>query len=380
MWSGKELINEIPPIYGRTGPGKALDGGPKVDLSRFNRIYFERLRSRIIDARDKGFYVSVMLFHGDNVLNEGKNKNWSNHAFNSGNNINGINGDSNGDGVGLESHTLKIPGIVALQSIYIRKVVDTLNDLDNVLYEISNEEVGAPRNPDNTAWQYHWINYIKNYERTKKPKQHPIVMTAQWPADDTNAVLFASPADAISPLAGLYRYDPPAADGKKVIIADVDHIWPLAPQSAWIWKSFVRGNQPILMDWYHHGEPGWISSAEQETMRKNMGYTLRYAKRMNLVAMKPQNGLASSGYCLANPGREYIIYLPARKRHSIPVIGTFLRNSVTVDLGGTKGTFRIEWLNCTTGETVDGGSIEGGREESFKAPFTGDAVLYILER
>ena len=29
--------------------------------------------------------------------------------------------------------------ITALQEAYVRKVVDTVNDLDNVLYEISNE-------------------------------------------------------------------------------------------------------------------------------------------------------------------------------------------------------------------------------------------------
>ena len=38
--------------------------------------------------------------------------------------------------------------------------------------------------------------------------------------------------------------------------------------------------------------------------------TLAYANRMDLVAMKPHGEIASSGYCLANPGEEYLVYVP----------------------------------------------------------------------
>ena len=39
-----------------------------------------------------------------------------------------------------------------------------MNDLDNVLYEISNEDTGGPAN---TGWQTHMINFIKSYEAMK---------------------------------------------------------------------------------------------------------------------------------------------------------------------------------------------------------------------
>ena len=41
-----------------------------------------------------------------------------------------------------------------------------MGDLDNVLYEISNES-----HANSVQWQYDMINYIKIYEVTK-PKQH----------------------------------------------------------------------------------------------------------------------------------------------------------------------------------------------------------------
>ena len=77
-----------------------------------------------------------MLFEGWGIRFEPNG--WTGHPFNALNNINGINGDSNSDG-GLGIFRLINPGVTRLQEAYVRKVIDTVNDLDNVLYEISNE-------------------------------------------------------------------------------------------------------------------------------------------------------------------------------------------------------------------------------------------------
>ena len=109
------------------------------------------------------------------------------------------------------------------------KVTDTVNDFDNVLYEISNED-----HPPPTEWQYHIIRFIKEYEKTK-PEQHPVGMTFQH-RGGSNQTLSDSPADWISPnREGRYRDNPPAADGRKVIVTDTDHLWviggrPMAPE------------------------------------------------------------------------------------------------------------------------------------------------------
>ena len=47
-----------------------------------------------------------------------------------------------------------------------------------------------------------------------------------------------------------------------------------------------------------------------EPIRRSMGYTLRYSRRMNLAATRPRGELSSTGYCLANPGVEYLVFLP----------------------------------------------------------------------
>ena len=201
-----------PMPYARPGPGTALDDKPKFDLTQFNQAYFDRMRQRIIEAGQRGIYVSIMLFDGWSIETKdmsGDNP-WQGHPYNSSNNINGINGDTSGDGQGKEVHTLDISAVTSLQEAYVRKVVDTVNDLDNVLYEISNESHG-----NSESWQYHMINYIKSYE-AGVAKQHPVGMTVEYP-NGSNTELYNSPADWVSPNGDINS--PPVATGNKVVLA-----------------------------------------------------------------------------------------------------------------------------------------------------------------
>jgi len=50
-----------------------------------------------------------------------------------------------------------LPATTSLQETYVRKVIDTVNDLDNVLYEITNETAIFSKD-----WQYHMVKYIKS--------------------------------------------------------------------------------------------------------------------------------------------------------------------------------------------------------------------------
>jgi len=372
-----------PHPHPRTGPGNALDGLPKFDLSQDNDAYYERMRERVLLARDRGLYVMVMLFQGFST--NPKNKKgppvpgapWIGHPFNKQNNINGLDGDPNGDGHGRLVHTLEIPDVLAVQERYVRKVIDTVNDLDNVLYEIANESHGS-----STEWQYHMIKHIRRHE-ARKAMQHPVVMTFQWDGIDCgkNANLFASPADAIS-LGGeggtewkdRLMNDPPATDGSKVHLLDTDHFFGVGGDRKWVWKSFCRGYNPIFMD-PNGPQPGNgaelpnPNNADEglETARTAMGHTLQLAQRVKLAAMTPQNELCSTGYCLANSNAdtpEYVVYAPDG--------GPF-----TVDLTAVSGTMQAEWFDVAKGKTAGTEELTGGAKQEVQAPFDGDAVLYV---
>lgn len=355
-WSSITTAPVEPQPYLRTGPGTAADGAPKFDLNRLNQTYFDELRSRVIAARDRGIYVSVMLFDSWGISeyrSAPHNVTWNYHPFNSANNVNGINGDPNGDGIGTEYHTLQVAAISALQEAYVRKVVDTVNDLDNVLYEICNES-----GKHSTGWQYHLINFIKSYEATKS-KKHPVGMTYQYSdlGSGTNGNLFNSPADWISPGAeGNYWDNPPGATGAKVIITDTDHIKSTSSDATWIWRSFLRGLNPIVMDWWN--------GVQWDPIRRAMGQTRRMAERMNLAAMTPRGDLASSGYCLSNPGKEYLVYVAGG-------------GEVTVDLSAASGPLAVEWIHPVEGTITPREPITGGAKHSLRAPFAGEAVLYL---
>jgi hypothetical protein len=381
-WTKDKILFQPLP-YMRTGPGDSLDGGLKFDLTKFNQSYFDRLRSRVMEARKRGIYVSVMLFQGFSIDTKGKkingwfrhalqkylsklgikiaddqsNNPWRGHPFNVMNNINGINGDPYAQCDGKDVHTLKIPQISRLQHAYVKKVIDTLNDLDNVLWEISNES-----HSESTQWQYHMIDFIHQYEKTLG-RQHPVLMTVQYP-NGRNAPIFISRAEAVSPNEkGGYREDPPVNDGHKVIINDTDHLWGIGGDYRWVWKSFLRGLNPIFMDPYT--TTGFnMSRKEEELTRKNMGYTLRFAGRMNLISMTPRSELASSGYCLAENGKEYLVYVP---QHA----------DVKVDLSRSTGKLTVEWFNPLTGISERFGAVAGGALRSFTPPFNGDAILYV---
>lgn len=349
----------------RTGPGTAFDGGPKFDLTQTDPAYLARFRERIESAAARGIYTSVMLFEGFSVLSPQAAEDlagWAGHPFNAANNINGIDGDPDATGEGIATHTLEVPAITGLQDLYVRTVVDAFNDLDTIMYEIANESFGT------TEWEYHMINTIKTREATK-PKQHPVYMSSMNSDTTHNQILFESSAEviALGNHGADYLDDPLEADGSKVLINDTDHIGFTALQldvpraRAWAWKSFTRGNNPSL-EAYAPDQPGFDEGV------RVMGDTRGFAAQIDLVAMTPQSDLASTGYCLASAGSEYVVYQPESGAFTLAML---------------PGKYGLEWFDPTAGAIVEKTKIvvsNGDTNVDFTPPFSGDAVLHLTRR
>jgi hypothetical protein len=149
-----------------------------------------------------------------------------------------------------------------------------------------------------------------------------------------------------------------------VILADADHLWEVGGNWQWVWKSFLRGLNPIFIDPYsaedfqkHSSKPEW------ELIRRNMGYTLAFAHRVNLTEMIPRPDIVTSGYCLAQEGREYLVYAG--------------KGGVTVDLSSENRRFSVEWLDPLSGKRSVGDPVTGGGPRFLSSPFFGDGVLYL---
>jgi hypothetical protein len=405
---GNYHLNMTPQPWTRTGPGTAKDGKPRFDLEQLDDAFFQRLRERVTAAGEVGIYVDVMLFDGWALHLSPPPDHIEGHPFHAGNNVNGVSATSIND---LQVLPLD-PRVQAIQEAYIRKVVDTLHDLPNVLWEVANESSGdgavtdefaaflgmdkAPSWGDSTDWQYWVIDTLKRHEAARGYDPHPIGMTMQFPVAEQTKVndpLLGSRAEWISPgyddeiFAGgghpmapgsppsRWYTDPPIADGAKVIISDTDHYAPGQGDALWAWKSFLRGHHPILMDYGLIAglEPAAESPADTgvppfayyEPARWAMGDTRRYAERIGLIDMQPRRDVASTGYALANPGLEYLVLQPDGDRF-------------TVDL--PTGSYQVEWFDVATREPTasDVLRVESDGTVEFCSPFpSGPAVVYL---
>jgi hypothetical protein len=399
-----------PQPWARTGPGEASDGKPKFDLDIHHQTFFDRLRDRVTGAGDRGIYVAVMFFEGWALHLSPAPDHVEGHPFHAANNVNAI-----GISSILDYQVLPLePRIQQLQEAYVRKVIDTVHDLPNVLWEVANESsgggsvdadfaamLGQPGNPDwgnSTEWQYWVIDLVKSYEAEMGYDTHPIGMTMQFPVPDQTKVndpLLDSRADWISPgyddeifaegghpmaprsPQSRWLENPPIHGGRKVVITDTDHYASGRGDALWAWKSFLRGHHPILMDFGIIGgvTPPDPSSKEApypafEPARYAMGDTLDFARRMDLIYMEPRGDLTSTGYALAYPGEEYLILDPGDS-------GDAFTASVA------PGVYAVEWYSVNQRETVtqDKKRVEGSSAISFQAPFgtAGPVVLHLTK-
>ena len=374
-----------PHPWRRTGPGTATDGGLKFDLTKFDQSYFDRLRARTQALRNAGIYAGVYLFTGE----------WLNifrcpsdgYPFTGANNINGIDDGYRDGPKGIGAVTMTEPNaITRMQDAYVEKVIDTLNDLPNVLWIVSEE---APAN--STWWNDHQISHIRAYE-SKKPYQHPIGYGTLIRSPDTT--IYNSDADWVKPQA---RISPLTSCGSgrpacKVNVNDSDHsyfgMWNDTPQQNrnYAWQNFMNGNQVMFMDPYVVyyprqrrnlcGSPtNAICSAPDgryKNFRDNLGYILRYSRKLNLANVTPHKSVSSTGYCLAQTppvGAEYLVYAPSG-------------GSFTIDLSAMSAsrTLALEWFNPSTGASIAGNPVPAGSSSrSFTPPFSGDAVLYLVD-
>jgi Putative collagen-binding domain of a collagenase len=359
----------------RTGPGNASDGKLRFDLSKFNEAYFERLRDRTRQLNEAGIYAGVYFFTGE-WLNAFRSPH-DGYPFTGSNNVNGVD-----DGGGVGAATMTAPNAITdFQDAYVRKVIDTLNDLPNVLWIVSEE---APAKSG--WWNSHLISVARSYE-TGKPWQHPIGYAVQ--ANNDDAAILNSDADWIAPSA---KISPTTScgDGRpscKVNVNDSDHsyfgMWNDTAQvnRNYFWNNFTNGSQTLFMDPYVVYYPrqkrnlcaapvNGISAqpdARWDAVRETMGYIRGYAERMDLAAMTPQGRLSSTGRVLANTGGDHpelLVFAPSG--------GEF-----TVDLAQISGSLAVEWMNPATGEKTAGVEVQAGPGRAFTPPFEGDAVLYL---
>ena len=98
------------------------------------------------------------------------------------------------------------------------------------------------------------------------------------------------------------------------------------------------------------------------------GRHLRYARKVDLAVMAPRGDLSSTGYALAEAGREYLVLQPSEQGG--PFVVTLL-----------SGVYATEWHHVVARSThgADQVTAPGDGRASFMPPFAerGPSVLHL---
>jgi hypothetical protein len=342
----------------------ARGDGDQFDLTKYDDAYFARLKDFVKKAGERGVVVEYVLFctlYNDQL--------WDINPMNPKNHTTDI-----GQVPRREVFTLKHPKLLAAQEAFVRKAVAELNGFDNVYFEICNEPYFEGVSDE---WQARVAAVIAGAEKGL-PNRH---LVAQNIANDKKKVEKLTPGVSIL---NFHYATPPETVGMNyshdVVLSDDEtgfngkedvHYrtegWDFVMAGGAAYDnldySFTPGHPDGTLADYQ--SPGGGSPA----LRRSLGALRRFAEDLDLVHMKPMNGVVVGGKAsvglargkaadsvraghvttrvLANAGAAYAVYVRGGQ-------------SVELSLELPKGSYRVEWVDTKSGDVAKGETIEHG--------------------
>jgi len=102
-----------------------------------------------------------------------------------------------------------------------------------------------------------------------------------------------------------------------------------------------------------------------DAIRRSMGETLAWAERIHLATMEPHGEMASSTYCLADPGNEYLVFVPEKM------------TGVSVEL--PEGEYRFLWYDTEIHSETNFESFTHPGGPTWKPkPYSANSVLHVV--
>ena len=294
-------------------PGYA-DGGNKFDLTKWDDAYFRRLKDFAAKASERGIVVEMNLFCP--MYEESM---WSVSPMNAANNVNGLGNVGRNDIYSLDRNG----GLLAVQEIMVKRIVQELKDFDNVYYEICNEPY-VTKIPD--AWQRRIADVIIEAQKGFK---HPFLISQNiannfakienpHPAVSIFNFHYATPPDAV---AANYHLGRVIGDNETGFRGTGD-----APYRTEAWDFIIAGGglfnhldysftvQDPRGTWtdYPTTQPG----GGNPTLRKQFKILREFINGFDFIRMRPDNSVIKAGVpgggtarALVDPGCCYAIYV-----------------------------------------------------------------------
>ena len=370
----RRISYDAPEIWPWVGSPEARS----FDLRQFNPAYFDRLKELVAYAESKGIVILITVHDGWTKTCFGA------HPFNR----------ALGNGplasreqyVDLADAQREMPPEFEtawtwkqqnqyFQERFCAELIATLQPFSNVLYEMFNE--GEWYNKAlRRQHEQHFLAFFRARCNTlllsnsdaiasDKPHEDPKVdvVTLHPQGWVGTAGLFASGFRNVPPRPYLYSEPVPEFDGEKPSLATIRRsMWEVTMAGA----GWVNQDDPSF-GWDKHAAIA-AKAAPRDLAYEHAGYCARFFNQegVRFWEMSPQAGIASNGYCLAQPGVEYVVYLGRS-------------GSVTLDLSAASGReLAVRWFNPRTGKSQSADSVRADKSaQEFTSPFEGDAVLHL---
>ncbi|MDD5688275.1 MAG: Ig-like domain-containing protein [Elusimicrobia bacterium] len=416
--------------WARSTTQKGFAGDPnsyKFDLSKWDdagtpaNSYFPRLRDFIKQADDRGIAVVIVFFLPFNEASKGKM--WERSPMNGGSGVkNGLPGVGNDiDGISnnvnsagniayltstgddsiwdIRDNGLHNDGLTVYMSSMVTKIVQELNEFDNVIYESIGESWmgGSIRGIE-------FDNYIISKfvtTETSLPKKHLICQgrNASWAPTyniNPNASVFFYSGPPLNTIAKNYFHNIPIGLDELTYLGIAD-----APYRCFGWKWLMAGGAEYAVldltftpgpgggsglkvlpyytsryDYFTNKSISFTIGGGGPALRTQMGILKSFMDSFDFVNMHPDNSIiagalpsGTTAWALVQDGKQYAIYI----EKNIP--------SLNVNLQGVTGTYKVEWVNTKTGniDKTETFPHTGGTKVLIPPSYTDDIALRILD-
>ncbi len=360
-----------------------VKNGNLFDLNQFNTAYFDRLRVLVQLANSKDITVLITIHDG-----------WTKSRF-PGHPFYQANGgplSASSQFVELHDYNTEMPltynaGWTRQQKNqfflerFCDRIIQATADHPNVMYEMFNE--GEWYEQTNLrAFQVHFLNFFKaratrvtminddhvggsNF-RSEAACDVISFHKPNWDSSSSALTFFNSYAAefAGTPIKPFFFSEPvPEYQGNASLHDGLMRM---------MWGTVLAGSGFVVQNDTSFGFDPNAAIASQATNRDIVldreGHCTRFfnASGLEFWSMVPNGGLSSTGVCLADPGREYIVYSQSG-------------STFDLNMSAGNGTFNCRFYNPRSGLFGATFQRSGGATQSFTKPDSGDWVLHVVE-
>jgi len=360
-----------------------VKNGSSYELDNLNQAYFDALEALVSYADDNDIVVLITIHDGWTKTR------FADHPFNT---TKGGPLTSNGQYVELYDYNSEMPTTYNASWNYLQKnqyyqekfvnaLVNAVGSYPNVIFEMFNE--GEWYNQTYLrAHQVHFLDFIKARTDTLTMVNDDHVGGTNFRGEaDCDIISLHKPnwdeySDAIDAF-GHYDGEFTATPTKPVFFGEPVPEWQgesylIDAMMRLMWGTAVAGCGYVVQNDASFGFDPYANMASEAydcgIMLDREGYCAVFFNDsgIELSGMSPDGSLASTGVCLADTGREYVVYSQSG-------------SSFTVNLSAASGeTLNCRFYNPRTGVFESTFQRSGGSSaESFTKPSSSDWVLHI---